>query len=133
MEVLSQDDSSHAITWLPNGKMFEVINPTKLVEDILPRFFQQTKFDSFDRKLRRWGFKRVMRGSSALIYHHPMFLRDEPEKCKFVRSTYMESQESNATETQTAKSGKASTVHGHRSSSKFYLMRAHIAIIYHIT
>jgi len=122
MEALSQSDLSHAIAWLPNGKMFEVTSPTKLVEDILPRFFQETKFESFDRKLRRWGFKRVMKGSSELIYHHPMFLRDDPEICKLMRSTYMTSQNNASTELKTAKLKTKSTVSCGRlrsSASKF--------------
>lgn len=118
MEVLSLEETSHAITWLPNGKVFEVVNRTKLVEDVLPRFFQQTRFDSFDRKLRRWGFKRVIRGSSALLFHHPMFRRDEPVRCKTMRSTYMESLGNSATDPQTAKSDTASFVsRGRRRSS----------------
>merc|ERR1712125_90813 len=41
--------------------------------------FPDTKFDSFRRKLHRWGFKVVRRGeANAGAYYHKCFLRNEP-------------------------------------------------------
>lgn len=90
MEVLSNDHISDIMTWLPDGKTFAIIQPAKLVSDILPQFFQEAKLCSFDRKLRRWGFKRAVRGSKTMIFYHELFLRDRPELCRLMQSKYME-------------------------------------------
>lgn len=40
--------------------------------------FKQCKFTSLTRKLNRWGFTRVTRGSESGAYYHKFFIRDDP-------------------------------------------------------
>jgi HSF-type DNA-binding len=51
----------------------------------LPKFFKQSKFTSFTRKLNRWGFIRVTRGPQTGSYFHKLFQRDHPELCLQMR------------------------------------------------
>mmetsp|Transcript_20337 Transcript_20337/g.42513 ORF Transcript_20337/g.42513 Transcript_20337/m.42513 type:complete len:84 (-) Transcript_20337:1556-1807(-) len=53
-----QDDphSSRAVIWLSSGRAFMIRDHDALATMILPRFFNQSKMESFARKLNRWGF-----------------------------------------------------------------------------
>lgn len=91
MNLLS---SQHEITvkrslfWLPGGEAFALV-PNTFYETVLSKFFQGTKFESFTRKLNRWGFKRlsgydVPKGTTA--YYHQQFKKDRPELLRNIRS-----------------------------------------------
>ena len=49
---------SQAVTWLPHGRAFRILNKVKFMEEVAPLFFNQTKFRSFNRQLNMWGFRR---------------------------------------------------------------------------
>lgn len=73
--------------WLEDGEAFAVV--PEGFEAVLDKYFQGTKFESFTRKLNRWGFKRAAGQrvpSQAIAYFHPMFRKEEPEKVKNMRS-----------------------------------------------
>jgi hypothetical protein len=49
------------IAWLPNGQSFVVVDKRKVAHELLPQFsFPRAKFESFVRKLYRWGFKQTI-------------------------------------------------------------------------
>jgi hypothetical protein len=80
---LLQDSESKGnesiVSWLPHGKAFRVNNTKKFVNDILPRYFSQSKITSFQRQLNLYCFSRIKFGKEKGAYHHPYFLRDEPQ------------------------------------------------------
>lgn len=78
MEILSGDEHADVLTWVPHGKAFIIYKKKKFSAEVLPRYFKQSKFTSFTRKLNRWGFSRVTRGPEAGSYFHKFFLRDQP-------------------------------------------------------
>jgi hypothetical protein len=49
---------SQAVTWLPHGRAFKILNKAKFMEEVVPVFFNQTKIRSFNRQLHLWGFRR---------------------------------------------------------------------------
>ena len=57
--MLSSEQYSHIISWMPHGRAWKVINKELLVEEAIPKFFGQSKFSSFTRQLSGWGFKRL--------------------------------------------------------------------------
>ena len=74
MDMLDHEDVTEAITWLPGGKSFSIINPKKFTDAVLPNFFKQAKFESFVRKLYRWGFRQVDKGEVGHItFYHKHF------------------------------------------------------------
>lgn len=73
MKVLSTEEYSHVITWMPGGRSFVVIRPKAFVADILPKHFKSAQFASFTRKLARWGFSRCEDGTGE--FYHPQFRR----------------------------------------------------------
>ena len=88
MELLGNDSVKKALWWLPGGEAFALM-PNVFYDIVLAKYFQGTKFESFTRKLNRWGFKRlsgqgVPKGSIA--YYHKMFKKEKPEMAKKLRS-----------------------------------------------
>ena len=67
MEILDQPDVQDCMMWTPDGDSFRITSVNKCTSEVLPRFFKQTKFPSFVRKLNRWGFKQVRSINNVLI------------------------------------------------------------------
>lgn len=78
MEILSNEHDS--ICWLSNNRGFIIKNKDKFADDVLPRYFKGSKYSSFTRKLKRWGFSRLPGAAAAgsTVYAHDKFRRDEP-------------------------------------------------------
>jgi hypothetical protein len=46
------------------------------MSEIVPKFFAQSKFESFTRQLNGWGFKRLQQpGNDHNAYYHEYFQR----------------------------------------------------------
>lgn len=99
--------SNAAISWLSNGCGFIIRHPYLLTQDVLPRYFKHCKFDSFTRKLYRWGFRKndvPATGSQAdgdcgtdmeggfgpvnmtVVFYHKYFCRSNRDLCRKMRS-----------------------------------------------
>ena len=77
MLAASEADPSLAkiVYWLPHGRSFIVSNTKETTENILPTFFDQNKYASFQRQLNLYGFKRLTKGPDRGSYYHELFLR----------------------------------------------------------
>jgi hypothetical protein len=69
----------HIASWQPHGRCFVVHNQQDFVDLVMPQYFQQSKYPSFQRQLNLYGFKRITKGPDRNGYHHPNFLRGRPE------------------------------------------------------
>lgn len=81
MGVLNSHEFDDAIKWNKTGDAICIFSKP-FTDKVLTKHFQGTKFESFTRKLNRWGFKRAIDESfppSALIYRHKFFQRDVPD------------------------------------------------------
>jgi len=78
MEVLTMDEYSDIITWMPHGKSFLIKNRKRFTEIVLAAHFKKSLFPSFTRKLNRWGFIRIGKGVETGAYYNKHFLRDNP-------------------------------------------------------
>lgn len=85
LEKCETDDRAIVISWLPNGKGFKVLNVPRFVTRILPIYFNQSKYKSFQRQLNLWGFERILKpGPEKGGYVHKDFLRGRPERLKLL-------------------------------------------------
>lgn len=103
MEILSTPSNADAITWLPHGRAFIIINRQKFANTVLPAYFRKTKYTSFTRKLNRWNFTRVTRGPELGAYYHEFFQRGNEALCtqmycKNERAKFAVSKEPNSKE-----------------------------------
>jgi len=81
--VLNSRECNHAVAWLPSGCSFCITNRKEFANKILPKFFREAKFESFSRRLKRWGFRKAYAsGLSHVIFSHDLFHRDRPNLCK---------------------------------------------------
>mmetsp|Transcript_25533 Transcript_25533/g.33374 ORF Transcript_25533/g.33374 Transcript_25533/m.33374 type:complete len:302 (-) Transcript_25533:110-1015(-) len=85
-EILEDDSTSSAFCWNEAGNAFFVQQQHRdLLEKILPKYFKQRKFSSFQRQLNLYGFKKVTKGPDKGAYAHSSFLRGQPQLLKYVR------------------------------------------------
>jgi hypothetical protein len=84
--MISDPKSSEAIQWQPHGRAWKVINKEKLVEEVIPRYFVQTKYESFARQCSGWGFKRLHQpGPDYHCYYHECFLEGMPDLTRMMK------------------------------------------------
>jgi hypothetical protein len=69
------------VSWLPHGKAFRVHQPKEFADMIMPRYFKQSKYKSFQRQLYIYGYRRINSKSLADFgaYYHEMFVRGEKD------------------------------------------------------
>ena len=70
------------VRWLPHGRAFMVHKPKEFVEKIMHKYFNQTKYASFQRQLNLYGFSRLCHGKDKGAYYHDCFVRGERDLCR---------------------------------------------------
>jgi hypothetical protein len=71
------------ISWLPDHEnAFRVHNSAAFVNIVMPKYFNQTKYKSFQRQLNIWGFCRITSGRDKGGYIHPCFIRGQHSLCR---------------------------------------------------
>ena len=78
---VEQTGDCSIVSWLPCGKAFRVHKRSEFVRHIVPFFFNQSKFKSFQRQLHLYGFDRIHRGDAAGAYKHPKFVKGIEKLC----------------------------------------------------
>jgi hypothetical protein len=72
LEVVEKEGSESIVSWCAgNHTAFKVHKPQEFVKVIMPRFFQQTKYKSFQRQCNLWGYERILHGPDKGGYEHP--------------------------------------------------------------
>jgi hypothetical protein len=69
------------VSWLEHGRSFKVYRPKSFMALIVPHYFKQSKYKSFQRQLHLYEFTRMQYGPEAGSYSHPLFLRGQPTLC----------------------------------------------------
>ncbi|CAJ1941317.1 unnamed protein product [Cylindrotheca closterium] len=73
------------ISWIPGtNNAFKVKNKEKFTNEILPEYFNATKYKSFQRNLNLWGFESITEGPNKGGCQHPIFIRGDREKCHYM-------------------------------------------------
>lgn len=75
----SSSSYADVVSWQEGGKSFRVHSNDRFASDVLPRFFNQTKFKSFQRQLNMYGFRRIQHGKHKGGYVHKSFVKGKPE------------------------------------------------------
>jgi hypothetical protein len=76
LDEMATIGSESIISWQPHGTAFRVHQPKEFARIVMPRYFKQTKYKSFQRQLHIYGFCRIGKGSfDRGAYVHPMFVR----------------------------------------------------------
>jgi hypothetical protein len=54
LTTANETGTASTISWLPNGKSFKVHNKLKFAQEVMPAYFNSTKYKSFQRSLNVW-------------------------------------------------------------------------------
>lgn len=85
MEMLSNPCFTESVRWIHHGKSFVITNQALFVQEVLQNCFDRNvKIEGFTRKLNRWGFRMITRGSECGAYFNPLFLRDQQDLCEMM-------------------------------------------------
>lgn len=77
---VESDGLTEIVSWQPDGTSFKVHKQAAFVEKVLPRYFSQTKYRSFQRQLNHYGFERITKGAFEGSYRHLDFIKTNPER-----------------------------------------------------
>lgn len=55
LEEIEQEGLDSIISWVSHGRAIKIHNPSMFVTDVMPRFFSQSKYTSFQRQLNLYG------------------------------------------------------------------------------
>ena len=79
------NNQEHIVSWDLNGRALKVHDPQAFATKILPVYFlHSTKWESFQRQLNLYGFKRISRGPHKGIYLHKYFVKDNRSLCSLI-------------------------------------------------
>eukprot|EP00934_Nitzschia_sp_Nitz4_P002717 Nitzschia sp. Nitz4//scaffold54_size114964//21447//22593//NITZ4_003838-RA/size114964-augustus-gene-0.1-mRNA-1//1//CDS//3329554312//2707//frame0 len=87
LDSMEPQGTTDIVSWQPHGRCFVVHKPKEFVEQIMPRFFRQTKMTSFQRQLNLYGFCRLTAGPDRGGYYHELFLRGRTDLCSGMMRT----------------------------------------------
>lgn len=87
LEHIAQNEPelSSIISWQPHGRCFLVKDAKAFGANVLPRFFEQKKYASFQRQLNLYGFSRLTKGADRGSYYHELFLRSKKILCRGIQ------------------------------------------------
>jgi hypothetical protein len=72
-----ENDFSDIVSWNRDGLSFRVHSPMVFTEKIMPAYFNQTKYKSFQRQLNLYDFVRIHQGYDKASYVNKNFRRDD--------------------------------------------------------
>ena len=72
---------------------FKVHDKTAFEKEIAPRYFNHSKYRSFQRMLNMWGFERIRSGPRQGVYTNINFRRGEPNLCRAMKCEKIKSRQ----------------------------------------
>jgi hypothetical protein len=85
LEDVEEEGNDSIVSWLPDGKSFRIHKPKEFAEYLVPRYFNQIKYRSFQRQLHMYGFERIMDEGSqggGAYYYHKLLVRGNSGLCR---------------------------------------------------
>ena len=117
MELLDDSSNDDVIGWLPHGQGFLIYQKRRFAAEIMPKYFKQSKFTSFTRKLNRWGFLRISRGLETGAYYHPYFKKGNLRLCLQMTSQSLKGPDSAGVASKAAAAAAATNAESARVAS----------------
>ena len=77
LERIANNGYQDVVSWQPHGKAFRVHQPEVFARAIMPYYFKQTKYKSFQRQLHIYGFHRINKGVDKGAYFHNLFIQTD--------------------------------------------------------
>ncbi|KAG9400212.1 DnaJ sub C member 7 [Aphanomyces cochlioides] len=79
-------ESSAVIKWADDGTAVQIIDPARVTNEILPKYFSHNNFQSFQRQLNYFGFRKWTKTKTYICtFSHPYFRRNERDKLHWIK------------------------------------------------
>ena len=75
--ILKEDEHPSILSWCLDGNSFAVYDSGKFEKEVMPNYFQTSKWLSFLKQLNVYGFHKTNERDFA-VYCHRDFVRNEP-------------------------------------------------------
>jgi hypothetical protein len=62
LDSAERERTTDVVSFFSHGRAFAIHKPRRFVQEIMPRFFRQTRLTSFQRQLNLYGFRRISQG-----------------------------------------------------------------------
>ncbi|CAJ1934683.1 unnamed protein product [Cylindrotheca closterium] len=85
LEGVERSGDEHIVSWVESGRAFRVHRLDEFVKNIVPIYFKQSKYKSFQRQLNFYGFTRIASGPNTGAYYHAQFLKGNKAICLSIR------------------------------------------------
>jgi hypothetical protein len=76
LEDMAGSGYQNIVSWQPHGNAFRVHEREVFAGTIMPLYFNQTKYRSFQRQLNIYSFHRIGKGPDKGAYCHTLFIRN---------------------------------------------------------
>lgn len=73
------------VSWNASGTGFTVHNKDLFTKKIIPQYFNQTKYKSFQRQLSLYGFQRITGGENKGLRYHEKLRRGQRDLCRSMK------------------------------------------------
>lgn len=87
LEHVEKNGMTDIVCFFPHGRAFAIHKPVQFVSEIMPKFFKQSRFTSFQRQVNLYGFRRISQGPDSGGYYHELFLKGRPGLCINLKRT----------------------------------------------
>jgi hypothetical protein len=64
LEYAEKRGMESIVSWLPDGRAFKVHQPEPFMKTLVPSYFKQNRYKSFQRQLHLYGFERITEGKN---------------------------------------------------------------------
>eukprot|EP00980_Cylindrotheca_fusiformis_P028162 scaffold22583_cov106-Cylindrotheca_fusiformis.AAC.33 len=85
LEAAEQQGHEDIVSWNKDGTGFTVHNKELFTKQIIPMYFNQTKYKSFQRQLSLYGFQRITGGENKGLRYHEKLRRGERDLCRSMK------------------------------------------------
>lgn len=70
-QILSREDLSDCISWIPHGRAFRIVMPKRLEErSILQVYFGHNRYSTFLGQLKNYGLKQITQGKDKHCFYN---------------------------------------------------------------
>ncbi|KAL3939824.1 MAG: hypothetical protein SGBAC_005525 [Bacillariaceae sp.] len=85
LEDADQQGHKDIVSWNASGTGFTVHNKDLFTKKIIPQYFNQTKYKSFQRQLSLYGFQRITGGENKGLRYHEKLRRGMRDLCRSMK------------------------------------------------
>lgn len=74
---MNGNEFANIASWLPDGIHFKIHDSDAFMAQVVPLYFKQKSYKSFQRQLHFYGFQRMFKGPNQGGFYHPKFIKGD--------------------------------------------------------